>query len=261
MAVLVRTRYLVYRRDLLMELVLRDIKIRYKRSVLGLLWSFLNPLSQLLVLGFVFGVVLPLNIANYPLFLFSGVLAWNWLSSSLVSAATSVTDNRQLIRQPGFPASMLPAVAVATNLVHFLLALPVLLIFGILGTGGFTVAIAALPVVIGLQFLFTLGIAYLVAAFHVTFRDTQYLLGLVLMLGFYLTPIFYDSAAVPAQYYGIYRLNPMLYLVNAYRAILIRGELPDGFDLLVLTLLSSVLLWVGHSVFVRRASKRFVEEL
>ena len=107
----------IHVRDLLHVLVGRDIKLRYRGSLLGVLWSLLNPLAHLVVLVFVFQWVAPLNIPNYPLFVFTGVLAWNWFSAALPAATISITSNRQLIRQPGFPAAILPAVPVLSSLV------------------------------------------------------------------------------------------------------------------------------------------------
>jgi lipopolysaccharide transport system permease protein len=247
-------------RDLLRELVARDMKLRYKRSVLGIMWSLLNPLLQLLIFYFVFGMLLPLNIPHYASFLFTGILAWNWFSSSLLFATGAIVDNRELIRRPGFPIAILPTVTVTSHLVHFLIALPILLTCVMLDVGQLTSAIVALPLVIVLQFILTLSLAYLIATFHVSFRDTQYLLGVLLQLLFFLTPIFYDIASIPEQYRWLLNLNPMVHLVNAYRAILIHGQLPDGIALISLAGGSLLLLAVGYLIFVR-ASYNFVEEL
>lgn len=255
-----RMRKPLYIYDLLRELVVREIKLRYKRSVLGLVWSLLNPLFQMLVFIFLSRRVFSLEIPNYPAFVFTGVLAWNWFQSALLLATTAITSNRELIKRPGFPVAILPVVTVATNLIHFLLALPVPLLFLLLSGGGLTGAILMLPLVIIPQFLLILGLGYLVATFQVTFRDTQHLLGVFFMLLFYLTPVFYDASSVPARYQTLYRLNPMFHLITAYRVILIQGALPDLSALLALGALGGVLLWIGHAVFTR-ASYHFVEEL
>jgi lipopolysaccharide transport system permease protein len=144
--------------------------------------------------------------------------------------------------------------------VHFLLALPVLLLFLILEGGQLTGAMLVLPLVIALQFILTLSLAYPAATFHVRFRDMQYLLNVLLQLLFYLTPVFYDATAIPAHYQPLYRLNPMALLIDAYRAILLRGELPDCRALLVLGVLTAGLLALSYMVFMRESS-RFVEEL
>ncbi len=249
-----------YLRDLLRELVTRDMKLRYKGSVMGIAWSLLNPLAQLFVFGFVFRFVLPLNIPNYTSFLFSGLLVWSWFQASLFSATTTIIDGRSLIKRPGFPAAILPVVTDMSNLIHFFLALPVLLLFFLLTDILIHVTAFLLTAIIALQFLFTLSLSYFLATFHVTFRDTQHLVGVILLLFFYLTPIFYNTDAVPAQYQTIYRLNPMLHILDAYRAILIRGELPALMPMLGLTAVSVILLLLGYRTFLN-ASYTFVEEL
>jgi lipopolysaccharide transport system permease protein len=250
----------VYAWDLLRTLVVRDMKLRYKGSVLGIAWSLLNPLSQLLVFSLVFRFVLPLNIPKYTAFLFSGLLVWNWFQTSLYAAATAIVDGRSLIKRPGFPAALLPIVTVAANMLHFVLALPVLLFFLALSGFSCTPAWLLVPLLIALQFTFTLGLAYLVATLHVTFRDTQYLLGVFLLLFFYSTPIFYDAATIPAHLQPLYRLNPLLHLLEAYRLVLLQGTLPSLGALLGLGVISAALLCAGYQVFMR-TSYMFVEEL
>jgi lipopolysaccharide transport system permease protein len=251
---------LTYLRDLLRELVVRDIKLRYKRSFLGIAWSLLNPLFQLVVLVFLFNRALRLEIPNYVSFAFTGVLAYDWFQSGLFLATVCITDGRDLIKRPGFPAAILPVSTVTTSMIHFLLALPILLLFVVIDIGRLTAAIAALPVVIVLEFLLILGLAYLTAALQVTFRDTQHLLGILLRLLFFLTPVFYDASVIPESYQALYRLNPMAQLITAYRTILLEGQLPPFFSLLTLGVVSMGLFWVGYTVF-QRASDRFVEEL
>jgi lipopolysaccharide transport system permease protein len=223
-------------------------------------WSLLNPLAQFLVLSFIFQAVLRLDIPNYTCFLFTGLLAWNWFQLSLYSATGAIVDNRELVRRPGFPISVLPVVTVASHLLHFLLAMPVLLAFVILGGLPLTAALLLLPAVLAIQFLFTLSLAYLVAALHVTFRDTQYLLGLALLLGFYLTPVFYDASALPARFQPLFELNPLVVLLASYRRILIQGAPPEALKLLLLGLVAGGLLALGYSVF-HRARDRFAEEI
>ena len=251
---------LIYLIDLLRELIGRDMKLRYKRSLLGIAWSLVNPLAQLLVFSLVFSLVLPLNIPNYPSFLFTGLLAWNWFQTSLHAATGAIVDNRELIRRPGFSAMILPVVTVATNFIHFLLALPILLIFLWINGIPLKTTGLVLPAIFAVQFLFTLSLAYIVATLHVTFRDTQYLLGIVLLLGFYLSPVFYDASAIPERFQMVYRLNPMVVLIDAYRQILLQGRLPAAPELLALSLFSAGLLWASYRTFVS-ASARFAEEL
>ncbi len=251
---------LIYLYDLLRALVLRDLKLRYRRSILGVLWTLLNPLAQLVVLNLVFHLILPLNIPNYTLFLFTGLLAWNWFQASLYVGAGSIVDNRELIHRPGFPTAVLPIVTVLSNFIHFLLALPILILFMLLAKIQISSAFLVLPVVFAVQFIFSLGLIYFLAAFQVTFRDTQYLLGILLFLGFYLTPVFYDSSAIPARMQLLYRLNPMVTLIDSYRAIFIHAMSPEWLPLLLIGLIVIVFLRFTFSIF-QSASYRFVEEL
>jgi lipopolysaccharide transport system permease protein len=250
----------LYLFDLLVQMVGRDLKLRYRGSILGMAWSLLNPLAQLLVFSFVFRSILPLNIPDYTIFLFIGLLAWSWFQASLMGAATAIVDSRTLIKRPTFPVAILPIVVVIANLLHFFLALPVLFLFLWLARIPLTAPVIFLPVIVIVQALFTLSLSYFVAAFHVFFRDTQHLVGVFLFLFFYLTPIFYDANAISSQYQPLYRLNPMLLLLEAYRAILLDGTWPLAGPLLLVSGVSVVWLIFGYSIF-KRASYRFVEEL
>jgi lipopolysaccharide transport system permease protein len=254
------TRRVVHLRDLLVALVGRDLKVRYKRSVLGIAWSLVNPLAQLLVFVFVFGQVLSLDGPRYPAMVFSGVLAWSWFSASITQGAGAIVENRQLIRRPGFPSAILPVVAVTTNLIHFLLALPVLLVFSLIDGSHFGWSILLLPVVVGVEALLILGITYVVAMLQVTFRDTAHLTGLVLMMLMYVTPVFYDPSIVPAQYRAIYNLNPMVHIIGAFREIIVHGAVPSLAPLAAVGLAGLVLLGLGYGMFAR-ARVGFVEEL
>jgi lipopolysaccharide transport system permease protein len=253
-------RRIVYIYDLLLELVIRDMKLRYKRSVLGIAWSLLNPILQLLVLLFIFTYAIPIKIPNYFSYLFTGLLSWSWFQASLLLSTNAIVQNRELIKQPGFPSAMLPTVTVTSHLIHFLIAVPILLIFLIIGGIKLTSVILLLPLVIGIQYILTLSLAFFVSTFQVVFRDTEYLLGVLLQLFFFLVPIFYDSNTIPYPYKKVYDLNPMVHIIDAYRAILIRGEVPNSLSLLVLFLFSTGLLLLGYWIF-KRASYHFVEEL
>lgn len=253
-------RQLVQRFDLLRTLVTRGLRVQYKRSIIGIGWSLLNPLVMLLVFIFIFQSVLNLNIPKYSAFAFSGLLVWNWFQLSLFQSAGAITDNRELIRQPGFPTVILPVVTVTMNFINFLLALPVLALLLLTGDVELSSTILTLPILMVIQFVLTLSLAYLIATFNVTFRDMQHFTGVFMTLLFYLTPIFYDASAVPEHYKVFYYLNPMAHLVKAYRAVLIQGVPPDWPSLLALSIIAVALLRLGYQVFLQ-ASYRFVEEL
>jgi lipopolysaccharide transport system permease protein len=258
-AIFQRNRF-IHMLDLLRELVARDMKLRYKRSAVGIIWSLLNPLAQLIVLNLVFTWVLPLEIANYTVFLFTGLLGWNWFQSSLLEATGSIVDNRELIRQPGLPVIILPLVSITTNFIHYLLALPVLLIFLTLNHIPFNPYFWTLPLVFTVQFLLIASLSYPLAALHVVFRDVKYLLGVALLLGFYLSPVFYDAAILPERIRLVYRLNPLASLLDNYRSILINGLPPEIPSLLVVFGISVLVLLIGIRSFLL-ASYHFAEEL
>jgi lipopolysaccharide transport system permease protein len=253
-------RRLIHLRDLLRELVVRDMKVRYKRSVLGFAWTLITPLMQLLVFYFIFQVVLSFNIPRFSTFAFCGLLAWNWFQSSVSQAAGAMTHNRELIRKPGFPATILPVVNVVTNLIHFILALPILLFFLVISGSTLEPTILGLPILILVQFILTLSLAYLVATLNVIFRDIEHIIGVVLYLLYFLTPIFYDARIIPEQYRPFYRINPMVHLVEAYRDLLLSGVQPNWFVLLWLGLAAVILLYLSHNILTR-TKYRFAEEL
>lgn len=250
----------LYLWDLIFTLVGRDIKLQYKRSLIGIAWSFITPLVQLVVYYFVFQLVFSLDIPNYAAFTFIGMLIWTWFQTSLVRGAGAITENRDLVRQPGFPTLALPITSVITNLVQLLLSLPVLLIFLLYSSLWLAPTILFFPILVAVQFIFTLALTYLVAAINVTFRDTQHILGILLNILFYLTPIFYSASIVPQQYLLLYSANPLVFLVDAYRSIFLDKSLPSLLPLILVLSLSSALLFVSYKVF-QIASHRFAEEL
>jgi lipopolysaccharide transport system permease protein len=251
---------LAYLAELTRELVARDLKLRYKRTILGVAWSLVNPIAQWLVLGFVFGYVIRIEIDRFLSYLFTGILVWSWLSSSLSACATCVLDNSTLLRRPGFPGAILPVVAVSTQFVQFAISLPILLVAALFDGEPFTWALLGLPVIAALQFLLTLGIGYFLATLHVVYRDTKHLLEIALMLAFYLTPIFYDSNSVPEPFRFAYQLNPAFHLLEAYRAIVVWGILPRLSNLVVLGLIAFVFFALGLRRF-RRRTHSFAEDL
>jgi lipopolysaccharide transport system permease protein len=250
----------VYYLDLIQELIIRNIKLTYKNSALGILWSLINPLLQLLIFYFLFQKVFSLNISRYSLFAFSGILAWTWFQASLNQAVNVIRASRELVKQPGFPTMVLPATAVGTNLIKFLIAIVMLMLFQLLSGTLPGVSLLALPAVMAIQFVFMLSLAYLVAALNILFFDTQHILSVALQLYFFVTPIFYDINSVPERYRGFYLMNPMAHLVDAYRNILMNGMFRPSISLIIIFMFSLAFLWVSMRFF-KRMSHRFAEEL
>ncbi len=252
-------RYLHWR-DLLLELVARDLKLRYQRSVIGLGWSLMKPLSQLIVFSIVFNTILPLNIPHYTTFVFAGVLIWSWFSGSVGAATVAITSSKELVRRPGFPVGLLPMLTVIGQGVHFVLALPLLVVCAMLDAGFPGLPLLALPVMVLLQMLLTLGVCYMLAAAHVYFRDTEHLVAIVLMLGFYITPVFYRPIGKDHDFSFLTEYNPVAWLLHGYRAILVDGQWPALGTMAAILAFSLPLLVLGV-IWFQRVSARFEEEL
>jgi ABC-type polysaccharide/polyol phosphate export permease len=251
-------------RELVKNLVIRDLKVRYKNSILGVLWSLLNPLLMTLVFTLVFTVMLPSDIEDFPAFFLCGFLPWSFLQASLTGATVSIVDNGPLIKKVYFPREVLPVAEVASNFVNFLLALVVL--FGVLLVSGrpLTPALALLPFIMLTQALFVAGLALLLATANVFYRDTQHILEILMTAWFFMTPVFYPIGILPdsATVLGINieielwarRLNPMASLVASYRDVLYWG-VPTGIDFFLRTFVTCLLIFlVGYAVFCRFSS-------
>lgn len=246
--------------DVIAVLVMRDRRSRYKSTVFGVLWAVASPALFLLTFYVLFRVIMPLGVENYAAHLFIGLIAWSWFQTTVMESVSSIVGNPGLVSQPGFPRAALPVVATSSNLLTLVLTTPLLTV--ILAGSGLEPGCAALalPVLIGLQFGVVLAVAYLVAALNVVFRDLQYIAPILLQLGYFVTPIFYSVAAIPDGAMRILALNPMLHIIEAYRAVLIRGEWPDWSALAVVALAAG--LGLGLAVaFFRRASLSFLEDV
>ena len=268
-------------RELIRNLVLRDLRSRYKGSALGYLWTQLAPLLMMLVFYIVFRVLLRNGIAMFPVFLIVGLLPWNYCAESVSGGARSIVDNAALIKKVYFPREILPLVSVFSSLLSFVLSLPMLLVvmavtqltFAPLGGHlNFRWTFAFVPVVIVIQTIFLAGLSFFFAALAVKFRDTVHLLGILLQFWMFLTPIFYaiEQIAGADKARIIYWFNPMAALVSFYRALLYGGlaigdQMPTpslpALDAVLRTFLTALLvLAVGYWFFQRR-SGRFGEEI
>ena len=261
---------LLHYRELIKNLVVRNLKVRYKNSVLGFLWSLLNPLLMTLVFTMVFTVMLPSSIDRFPVFFMCGFLPWAFFSTALSSATGSIVNNAGLIKKVYFPREILPIVEVLSNLVNFLLALIILFAMVPIFHLGFTPAVLMLPFIIITEAIFALGVGFLFCTANVFYRDTAQILEVLLQAWFFLTPIFYSINSLPptASLLGISidlhlwvrRLNPMASLVASYQDALYWGQ-PTGVDFFLRTLLTCLaVLVVGYAVFCR-FSHSFGEEV
>lgn len=246
--------------DLTRELVARDVKLRYRGTALGMAWSQVGWLAQVAVLAFVFDRVVPLDVEDYPAFVVIGLLPWAWFSGGLTAATVSVVANRDLVRRPGFTVALLPVVAVAGELVQYVLALPVAAVALVIYRGGVPGTAVAVPLVMAVQVLVMLGPAAALSAVHVRYRDTAYIVGVTLSVLFYASAVFFPRSAIPLRYQTAFGLNPVVQLVEAYRDALFLGRWPAWSTLAVLAVAGAVGTVVGLHVF-RRREPEFADEL
>jgi ABC-type polysaccharide/polyol phosphate export permease len=255
-------------RGLIQSLVARELKARYRGSVLGFFWSFINPLTLLLIYTFVFKYVMPAavqGIDNYPLFMFCGLLPWTWFASSLMESSGVLISGGNLIKKVLFPAEILPIVTVTANMMHFFLALPILTVFLVYYRAPLTVQeLLWFPVVVAVQYVFTLACALLLSALTVHFRDIRDILSNVLTLWFFATPIIYSYLHLPPtadRFKHFLNFNPFVHLAISYQEILFfRGPFGHWMWLLALGA-ASIVLFLGAYWTFDRLRDSFAEEV
>jgi ABC-type polysaccharide/polyol phosphate export permease len=252
---------LVHYRELIRNLVARDLKVRYRNSILGFLWCLLNPLLMMGVFTFVFTVLMRNNLPNYPVFILVGILAWNYHSTAVSAAITSITSNSALVMKVYFPREVLPISVVLSNGVNFVLALIALFVmifaFGI----HLSASILLLPVIFVVQTVFSCALALFLAAITVFYRDVQNIMETLLLAWFFLTPIVWRMEDLFPSYGRLmYIINPLASIISAYRDVLYGGGMP-GLDFLGRTFVTSVVLLIVGYHFFRRSAKRFGEAL
>lgn len=251
----------VWRHRVLAEaLTARELKARYRGSALGLLWTLLNPLLMMLVYTLVFSVYMRAPVAHYPVFVFSGLLPWLWLSSALSQATVSVVREGHLLRKVSFPAEVLPFTAVASTGVNFLLTLPLYAAFALASGTPLGLHLLWLGLLVPLTFLLAYGPALALSALNVTLRDVEHLTASLLMLLFFLTPILYAEEWIPERFRQLALTNPVAAMVLSYRDVLYHGRSPEPGRLLLLAASGVVLTLAGEAVF-RAMAPRFAEEV
>lgn len=238
-------------RALISALVVRGLRARYRGSVLGFFWTFLNPLLLMLVYLLVFSTVMKIGIKNYSVFLFAGLLPWTWFATALTDGVGSIVSGSNLITKVLFPPQVLPTVSVLINMMNYIFTLPLLLLFLFISKMPLGFPFLAIIPVILIQLVLTMGATLIVAAVNVYFRDLQQIVANFLMLGFFVTPILYPLSQVPEKVRFIFYLNPMTVLFRSYQWIFYYNVFPDWLHLLYLLAGSFVVLFIGVYVFER----------
>lgn len=248
----------IYRQKaLIWELALKDLKLRYKRSVLGFLWALLNPALMMVVLTIVFSTILRFKIPHYAIFVLSALLPWTFFSQSISYGVECIVSNGQLIKKVAVPKLVFPVAAVVSNVINLLLSLiPMALV--VLAVGHpFYATWLFLPVSILALILFTLGMTFFFAAANVFYRDVSHILQVVLSAWFYFSPIVYAIDFVPANMQWIFKLNPIIYVLNGFRLSVYYGQLPRAQSVVASFLFGFLALLLGFAFF-RKYQDEFV---
>lgn len=248
-------------RQMIISLVRRDLRGRYKGSVLGFLWTFLNPLLQLVVYSLVFSTIMRAGIEEYYLFLFVGLVPWMFFGSCLTGGTGCIWQQQDMVKKIYFPREVLPISYVLSQFVNMLLTF--IVIFSVLilsGHGLNAAALCYLPVVMLVELILALGMTMILCGLAVYFRDLEYIFSIVSMAWMYLTPVMYAMEMVPVEYQKYFLANPMTPVISAYRDILYYKQIPHLHTLLSGFIFGNVILMAGWFVF-SVMKRNFAEEL
>ncbi len=248
-------------REMINSLVRKDLRGRYKGSVLGFLWTFVNPLLQLGVYTLVFSNIIRMGIDKYYIFLFVALIPWIFFSSCLITGSSSILNQKDMVKKIYFPREVLPISHVTTNFVNMLLCFIVIFIVLIFSKVEINLeALLYLPIIMLVEYVLSLGIAMLSSAVTVYFRDLEHILSIIGMAWMYLTPVMYSIEIVPKNYLALFNLNPMTPIIIAYRDILYYAQVPKLGTLAHAFILGVMILCIGFVVF-NKLQRGFAEEL
>lgn len=248
-------------RQMIFSLVRKDLRGRYKGSVLGFLWTFINPLLQLVVYTIVFSNILRTDVDKYYLFLFVALVPWVFFQASIVGGSSSVLSQQDLVKKIYFPREVIPISYVTSCFVNMLFSFIIIfMVVLISGVSLNVLGLLCLPVIMLVEYILALGFAMIVSATTVYFRDLEHILGIVTMVWMYMTPIMYPLDFVPDNLRAVFMLNPMTPIVVAYRDVLYYGRVPHISTLLNGFLLGMITLVLGFIIF-GKLKKNFAEEL
>ena len=248
-------------RDMIYSLVRRELRGRYKGSVLGFLWTYINPLCQVIVYSAVFSVIFKVEIEKFYLYLIIGMMPWTFFSTSVQGGSTCIRAQSDMVKKIYFPREVIPIAYVTSAFVNMLLSFIIVFLAVLLSGFGFKLqALIYLPLIMVMEYLFALGIAFIVSSITVYFRDLEQIVGVIMMAWIYITPIMYNMEYIPEQYRQLIVLNPMTPIVEVYHQILYYRMVPTTNYLLLAGGASLVVFVVGFLVFAK-LDKNFAEEM
>lgn len=237
-------------REMIFSLVRRDLKARYRSSILGFLWMLINPLLQLCIYSIVFSVIIKMDVERFYLFLFVALVPWIFFSTCLSGGTMVIIGQKELVKKVYFPRDVLPISFTISQFVNMIISFAVIFAFVLYaGIKISWMALALLPVVMVIEFLFALGIVYLISSLTVYFRDLEHIMLILSLAWMYMTPILYPVEYVPKQFIKFFYLNPMTSITISYRDILYYGVVPAKKILLTAGLLALVVLAIGKCAF------------
>lgn len=247
-----RLRELWRYRQLLRSLTVRNLKVKYQRSVLGFLWTLLNPLLTVAVLAAVFSYVVKIRVPHYLAFLLSGYFVWNFILQTLSSGTYVLAEHAQLSRSVAFPKEVPLLAATASRLVEFGVEMGLVVVaLALFHHHGVPLSFALLPWLVLLQLLLSLGLLFPLATLSVFYHDIQHALPIALTMLFYLSPVFYPANLVPDTIRSAYMVNPIAQVLTVYRVVIYEGRAPSMTLLASLTLVALLFAWGGYALFNR----------
>lgn len=247
-------------REMIISLVRKDLRTRYKGSVLGFLWTFVNPLLQLIVYSVVFSVIMRVQMDKYYIYMFVGLLPWIFFCNCVQGGANSVMAGQDLIKKIYFPRLVLPIATVSAAFMNMLFSMVVMFAALFVSGKGITMQIIYLPLLLLLLYFLGLGLAFVFSACNVYLRDLEHILGIITMSLFYVTPVIYPVSMVPERFLKILYLNPMTPMVMAFQDILYYQRAPHLDTLIIVVAYALIALVAGYFIF-QRLQRNFVEEL
>lgn len=251
---------LYHYREFLRTSIKKEIRGKYKKSFLGVLWSFLNPLLMLAVYAIIFPLILKVKEDNYVLFLFTAMIPWNFFTTIVAQGTSVILTNHDIIKKVYFPREILPISVVTSGLINFLISCIIMFVFLIFGGLGLTKYALWMPLIVLIQYLFQLGLVLILSSVTVYLRDLEHIIGVVIQVLFYATPIVYSVRTMDSAIASIIKLNPMTHIVEAYRSIFYYQTTPELIGLLCVGVFGLLLTVIGFKVFAH-LQKRFAEEL